>query len=162
MTAKVCASALLVGFMTVVSAESAVSDDKNYASQLQLKNCGVYDFRKVSLQRKAVGSSSWKEIASKETTVQTGWAICFDASQWDVFKPGDQARLKGFIKGSESKKCDSTNYDVPPDQGGKGLRRNLRMDGTATLNNGCRSHGYKELWESSKCGKHGTKIEHNC
>ncbi len=144
MLSKASAAAWVVALATIIGSAPVMSDDKNYAAQLQLKNCGAYQLWKVVLQRKAAGSNQWEEVTNKQTNVKYGYAICFDASQWPQFVKGDSARLRGFIDAGDTKSCDGTNFDEPEPEG-EGLRRNFRMEGTTRNNNACKSHGYKQL-----------------
>ncbi|MEM7747647.1 MAG: hypothetical protein AAF346_05305 [Pseudomonadota bacterium] len=162
MLSKVSAAVWIIGLATILGSAPAMSDDKKYAAQLQLKNCGAYQLWKVSLQRRAAGSSQWHEITNKQTNVLNGYAICFDVSQWPQFVKGDSARLRGFIDVGDTEVCDSTNFDGPVTNGKTGQRRNFRMEGTTKNNNGCRSHGYKKLMAGSNCGKNGTKLHLGC
>lgn len=149
---------VLMSFILACNSNVAVSGDgENKAYQLQLLNCGAYQFWKVSLQRKASGSSDWKEVTNKQTKVRNGYAICFDASQWSEIQASDDIRLKAFIDAGDSKKCDSTNYGASQTP-----RRKMKMAGTTRNNNGCRSKGYANALNSSQCGKNGTVIELKC
>ena len=161
MLSKATLKLALMSVILIGSANfSASADDKNYAYQLQLLNCGEYQFWKVSLQRKASGSSNWKEVTNKQTNITKGYAICFDASQWSEFKQGDEARLKGFIDLGDSKKCDSTNYS--DNSANATPRRKMEMAGTTRNNNGCRSKGYAAALNSNQCGKKGTVSKLSC
>ena len=73
---------MLAGMMLISSFSLAASDDKNYACQLQLKNCGGYIIKHVVLQRKGAGSSSWDTIKEFTPNITSGYAWCVDAGQW--------------------------------------------------------------------------------
>ena len=144
----------LSSLMIVVSTGLALSDSKNYATQLELKNCGAYTIGKIVLQRKAAGDGNWvlvKEWSPIGDDLTNGITFCVDVSGYSQFKSGDQARLKAHINAGETKTCDGTNYGES-----KKPRRKMEMAGTTTLSNACRSQNYKSARPASHCQATGT------
>ena len=144
----------LSSLMIVVSTGLALGDSKNYAQQLELKNCGGYRIAKIVLQRKAVGDGHWaliEEWLPTGTKLTNGQTFCVDVSGYSQFKSGDQARLKAYIDAGDTQTCDGTNYGDS-----KKPRRKLEMAGTITVNNACRSQNYKSARPASECKTTGT------
>ena len=103
----------LSSLMIVASTGLALSDSKNYATQLELKNCGAYTIGKIVLQRKAAGDGNWvlvKEWSPIGDDLTNGITFCVDVSGYSQFKSGDQARLKAYIDAGDTQTCDGTNY----------------------------------------------------
>lgn len=151
----------LASLLAVCGSTVAISaDDKNYAYQLQLKNCGAYQLNYIKLQRKKAGSSSWMDEESWTTDgseMGNGKTFCVDIRGGTYsFKPGDKARLKAYISGGEVVNCDSTNYGEATNQ--KSLRK-MKMSGTTFNNNGCRTQSYGTPYKgsSSKCSHAGSR-----
>ena len=145
----------LAGLLLVCGATFAMSDNKNYAYQLQLKNCGGYYLNAIKLQKKKSGSSSWSTVQDfgfQEKDMTNGHSWCIDISSYG-FKSGDQARLKAYIDSGNTVNCDGTNYGGTSDQKS---RRSMKMAGTTLNNNGCRTKSYAYPL-SSKCSSNGTR-----
>ena len=141
----------LAGLMIVCGASFAAGSDKNYATQLELKNCGGYLIDEIILQRKAEGDGHWAQIDTFDftgTNLGNGQSFCVDMSDYKQFKNGDQGRLKAHIVMGDTQKCDGTNYG----ESNKG-RRKMEMAGTTKNNNGCRSKNYKNTRPPSQCSK---------
>ena len=144
----------LSSLMVIVSTGLALGDSKNYAKQLELKNCGGYTIGKIVLQRKAAGGGNWalvKEWSWIGDNLTNGITFCVDVSGYSQFKKGDQARLKAYIDAGETKTCDATNYGESNKP-----RRKMEMSGTTTLSNACRSQNYKSARPASQCEATGT------
>lgn len=148
----------ITGLLLAGGATTASGDEKNYATQLELKNCGAYQIYKVQLERKQQGSS-WDKVKTYDfyndygQYLYTNQAFCLDLSKVSsnnepVFVDGDQARFRVYIDGGSKVNCDGTNYGKNDD--GKS-RRLMKMKGTTYNNNGCRSVGYKSTLDSDSC-----------
>ena len=144
----------LAGLMIVCGASFAAGSDKNYATQLELKNCGVYTIDVIKLQKQPAGDNHWelvKEFYTEGPYLNNGQSFCVDLSGWEEFKPGDKARFRAEIGMGSTKNCDSTNFG----ESKKG-RRKMEMAGTSLNNNGCRSKSYKSTRSASQCKPGGT------
>ena len=128
---------------------SAVSE--NHASQLKLANCGVYTIDWIMVQGKKDGQG-WDDLYLIDKDLRQNNAMCIDVSQDN--HPVDQYRLKVYISGGDTVRCDGTNYSYNTD------RRSMTMKGAIRTNNGCRSNGCRELSES--CAKQGALREISC
>ncbi|MEM9360682.1 MAG: hypothetical protein AAGB04_31290 [Pseudomonadota bacterium] len=148
----------LISLMLVYSSTYATSDDKKYASQLSLLNCGGYNIAWIELQRKASGANSWTKV--KQFIFGTGMGNgrwwCVDVSKYSEFGDGDQARLRVGIEAGEKKNCDNTNYAADGSvDGWDYYLREYKMAGSTTLNNGCRSKGYTRTVGPNLCSAGG-------
>ena len=108
----------VASLLVTCGAITAFSDDKNYATQLELKNCGAYLINKVQLYRKQSGES-WEKVKSYDFSdsgggLAVGQAFCLDLSKVTsnnepIFAAGDQARFRADITAGSNVNCDGTN-----------------------------------------------------
>lgn len=154
-----------IGCLLLVSGTTIAGAD-NYATQLELKNCGAYGIDKIKLQRKR-DDSSWETVRNYNIydiygeDLKNGHSYCVDISQvysegLPVFAPGDQARFRTEIDLGNTVNCDGTNYGTTSD--GKN-RRLMKMKGTTLNNNGCRTVGYESTRSSSSCSGYGDLLD---
>lgn len=143
---------MVLGAVIVLSCAPSAASDKNYASQLELANCGAYTISSITVQGKWHEYSDWEDLYVITKDLPQNNAMCIDVDEDDHYI--DQYRLKVYIGGGDIKKCDSTNYQHHT------KRRSMTMKGTTLNNNGCRSQEYREL--SGSCSKQGTLREISC
>jgi hypothetical protein len=130
---------------------------KNYASQLEMQNCGGYSLKAVDLQGRKAGESKWSDVkcfgntnsCDSGSSVDIGEAVCFDLTG---YKGYERFRLKGKIDAGQNKTTDDTYYKEDADQ-----RRVFRMKGTTYNNNRPNSRGYKATLGSNTCDGNGNR-----
>lgn len=139
----------LTGLMIAYGTSFAASDDNNYATQLELKNCGGYGISRIDLQRKAAGEGYWTLIDSwklDDIGMTIGQSFCVDMRNYREFKNGDQGRLKGSIVHGETKKCDGAIFG----ESKKG-RRKMEIAGSNYKNNNCQTLNFISTRPPSQC-----------
>ncbi len=153
----------LIGFAIGLMAAPALAD--NYASQLELENCGGYSLymiealAKVSTKDK---NEEWKRVGcwgncdrgeSSNARIYNGDSICFGLSDINTAnKTYTVVKLRAKIAGGDIKSTDHTNFDA-----GSGKRRVFRMEGTEEHNNRPYSRKYTTTLSDSKCDPSGQK-----